>query len=203
MVVYDVSYCQPAGTVSKLASAGASGVIIRNGYMTKTDDLYNKHMTDAVKSFVGKMIGSYTYIMANDTDDAAIEAQNTIKRLTPFKSSINMPIYLDMESQKYCDPNAREKNTALLLLEIDYLRRAGFAYGVYTNQSFIQTYIKLDVIMSRFPKTSLWLADYRSKPYKPEYPVDIWQTGTKTVDTVKVDINKCYVDFYGRNKFFK
>lgn len=203
MTIYDISYCQPAGTVAKLANAKADGVIIRNGYMNKTDDNFTMHMSAAIKSFSTKMIGSYTYIMADNTDQAGVEAINTIRRLRPYKDNINMPIYLDMEHKKYCDPYKVEENTALLLLECDYIQKAGYIPGIYTNQSFISCYILLDTIRNKFPRLSLWLADYRSNPFNPSMPVDIWQTGTHMVNTLKVDINKCFVDFRSRNKFFK
>ena len=202
MTVYDISYCQPAGIVLQLASAGASGVIIRNGYMCKTDDLFPVHIAAACKSFNDKMIGSYTYCMADTVDDATTEAKNAITRLKPFIKYINMPVYLDMESKKYCDKSKREENTAILLIECDLLQRAGFTPGIYTNESFIRNYIHLDVIREKFPRVSLWLADYRRVPYVPDMPVDIWQTGIHTVNTTQVDINKCFVDFRGRNKFF-
>ena len=189
--------------MAKLANAKADGVIIRNGYMCKTDNMFDIHMKAAVKSFNNKMIGSYTYVMAGSTDEAAIEAQNTITRLNNFKNNINMPVYLDMESKKYCDPVRVEENTALLLIEMDYLQRAGYTPGIYTNQAFISCYILLDTIRNKFPKMSLWLADYRRTPYNPDMPVDLWQTGIHKVDTADVDINKCYVDFRSRNKFFK
>lgn len=203
MIVYDISYCQPAGTVSALAMTGADGIIIRNGYLGKTDTMFEKHISDALKCFRDKMIGSYTYVMADTTDDAETEAQQTISRLWPYKAQINMPIYVDMEAQKFCQKAKRSLNTAILMVEIEALRKAGFSIGVYTNQSFSTYYMDLECLRRQFPGLSLWLADYREKPYDPPMPVDLWQKGTSLVGRTEIDTNECYVDFCSRNKFFK
>lgn len=199
MKIFDISYCQPVSIVPTLCKSG-DGLIIRNGYMKKTDINFKAHFETA-QQFTNNL-GSYTFIMANDSVEAAQEADATVKRLNAYKANITMPIYLDMEHEKYMKKELREANTTILMIELAALQMAGYNIGIYSNLNFISSYINLNELEYMYPALSLWLADYRARPYVPEYPVDIWQYGIEKIGNVSVDVNQCYVDFASRHKHF-
>lgn len=199
MKIYDISYCQPTSIVPTLVKSG--GLIIRNGYMKKTDTNFMAHIQTA-RQFT-KNIGTYTFIMANDSVEAAQEADATVKRINAYRADMSIPVYLDMEHEKYLDKSKREANTTILMIELAGLKMSGYRVGIYTNYNFISNYINLEELVFMYPDLSLWLADYRSRPYVPDYPVDIWQYGVEKVNGIDVDVNESYVDFTSRKKHFR
>lgn len=202
--MYDISYCQTAGTIEVLKKNGAGGIIVRNGYLSKTDTMWYTHIKEAVMQKI-PMLGTYTYIMARTIGEAREEASNTLYRISncPAEKNINMPVYLDFEDARAGQGKDRDVNTDILLAEAQIIADAGFNVGIYTNYNYIQNYIDLSRIMRCYPKCSLWLADYRSTPYNPVYPIDIWQRGIKKYNLDEYDYNECYVDFAKRYVKFK
>ena len=198
MKYFDISYCQTNKAISDIMSKNADGVIIRNGYKNTTDTMFNTHIKNAIKANV-PAIGSYIFFMATNYNEAKAEAENAISRLAPYKSAINAPIFLDFEDLRAgCGKNITF-NTDLLMYEMRLLKDAGYNVGIYTNHNYILNYIDLSRIMcNNYLQADLWLADYRSVPYNPIYPVSMWQYGTETINGVKYDANYCYVDYARR-----
>ena len=97
--VIDISYAQQKVDFEAVKASGVKAVIIRTGYYGKTDTMFNSHMEGAIAA--GLDIGVYTYIMADNAAQAAIEARETISRIDRYRGKITYPVFCDMENGKY------------------------------------------------------------------------------------------------------
>lgn len=197
MRAIDISYANPVVDFPKVKAAGFSAVIIRNGYLGKTDTSFNEHMTNAIKADMD--IGTYTYIMSDTVASAKKEAQETLERLKPYRGFINYPVFCDMESSKYYDEKkySDRLRTDIIKTFCEEIRRGGFYPAVYINPSWLEEWtIKKEII----GVYDIWLAawtDSETKETRYDYGQTMWQWGTKKVTGVDgaVDSNIVYIDY--------
>lgn len=192
----DVSYCQQNVDYNAVKAAGVKAVIIRNGYRDVTDTMWDKHVSAALAA--GLDVGTYTYIMSTKPEEAAKEASYTVKRLEKYKGKINYPVFADMESERYMTSQYdKQSRTAILLAFLKVIEKAGYYAAVYTNPSWLETYIDKNQIIGRY---DIWLAAWTENPNIPtrfNYGQTMWQWGIDHVSGIKgsVDGDLVYVDY--------
>ena len=195
--VIDVSYAQQKVDFSKIKDAGISAVIIRTGYYGKTDTMFHSHMNGAIAA--GLDIGVYTYIMAENVEQAVTEAKQTISRLEQYKGYVNYPVFCDMEHNKYYNNSlyTRADRTDIIEAFCNTVSENGYYPGVYINPSWLNEWVEMDAIKGKY---DIWLAAWTDNPdiqTRYDYGQKMWQWGTAEVDGIsgRVDSNLCYVDY--------
>lgn len=194
--VVDISYVQSKVDFNKLKKAGVSAVIIRTGYRGKTDTSFHSHIKGAIEA--GLNIGVYTYIMADNAAEAALEAQETIERIEPYKGHINYPVYCDIENSKYYDSSFTNKiRTDMIEAFCNTINGAGYYPALYINPSWILYYTEKERLIGKY---DIWLASWTDSPYTPtrfNFGQTMWQWGSERIEGIegKVDSNFCYVDY--------
>lgn len=165
-MVVDVSYHNGSIDWGKAKAAGVKGAIIRCGYgsdKTRYDDSkYHANMQGALAN--GIKVGVYLYSYAKSAEGARSEAAHAIRLIAPYKSSISLPIYYDLE-EAGTEPYA--KSNALIFGEI--LDKAGYEVGIYASEYWWKTYLKgLD-------KYTKWIAKWGSIEPKGFSNMEMWQ----------------------------
>ena len=195
--VIDISYAQYNVDFEAVKASGVEAVIIRTGYLGKTDTRFNAHMEGAIAA--GLDIGVYTYIMADNVAQAQVEAQETINRIDRYRGKITYPVYCDMENGKYYDKDKfdRESRTRIIETFCTEISRAGYYPAVYINPSWLEQWVEKDRIVGVY---DIWLAAWTQSadiPTRYNYGQKMWQWGTSQVKGVNgpVDSNFCYVDY--------
>ncbi len=194
--VIDISYAQSKVDFNKLKAAGVSAVMIRTGYYGKTDTMFHSHISGAIEA--GLDIGVYTYIMADNAAQAALEAEETVKRLEKYKGYINYPVFCDMESSKYySEKYSKASRTDMIEAFCNTIRGAGYYPAVYINPSWLNQWTEKERIIGKY---DIWLASWTysaDTPTKYDFGQTMWQWGTERIDGVKglVDSDICYVDY--------
>ncbi len=195
--VIDISYAQQSVDFEKVKKAGIDAVIIRTGYYGKTDTMFHSHMKGAIAA--GLDIGVYTYIMAENTEQAVIEAQQTISRLEEYKGYINYPVFCDMEHSKFYN-NAvysRADRTDMIEAFCNQVSSMGYYPAVYINPSWLEEWVEKAAIVGKY---DIWLAAWTDNPDKTtryDYGQTMWQWGTAEIDGIsgRVDSNLCYINY--------
>ncbi len=194
--VIDISYAQSLVDFEKVKKSGVSAVIIRTGYLGKTDISFHSHITAAIEA--GLDIGVYTYIMGNNAAETAQEAEETINRIAQYKGHINYPVFCDMEDKKYFglryDPKIR---TDMIEAFCNTVNGAGYYPAVYINPSWLNYYTEKDRIIGKY---DIWLAAWTESPFIPtryDFGQTMWQWGSEKTDGIagKTDSNICYIDY--------
>lgn len=200
--VIDISYAQPKVDFEEVKKSGVEAVIIRTGYLNKTDTMFKSHMEGAIAA--GLDIGVYTYIMANNTAQAALEAQQTVKRLIKYKSYINYPVFCDMENDKYynADKFSAKARTDIIKTFCSVINAEGYYPAVYINPAWLENQVDKKEIVGKY---DIWLAAWTYSPDAPtryDYGQTMWQWGTQRIGGINstVDSNLCYVDYPQRIK---
>lgn len=195
--VIDISYVQQKVDFEKVKKAGVEAVIIRTGYYGKTDTMFHNHIKAAIKA--GLDIGVYTYIMAENAAQAAIEAQQTASRLEKYKGYINFPVFCDMEHSKFYNNSVYSRGSRTEMIEAfcNTISNLGYYPAVYINPSWLEEWTYKNRITGKY---DIWLAawtDSADKATRYDYGQTMWQWGTSEVDGIKgrVDSNLCYVDY--------
>lgn len=198
--VLDISYANSSVDFAKVKATGVSDVIIRTGYLGKTDTYFEKHIQGAIKS--GFNIGVYTYIMSKTVDDARIEAEQTIQRLAKYKGYVNYPVFCDMEDERYHNGGFgkvfdRRLCTDIIKTFCDTIRKGGYYPALYINPAWLENYIYKSELIGKY---DIWLAAWTgssSKPTRFNYNQTMWQWGTSIVNGIMgdVDTNLVYVDY--------
>ena len=192
----DVSYCQTDVAYRAVKQDGIGAVMARNGYLGKKDVEFDKHVRNALAA--GLDVGSYTYILSETTDSAIREALQTVKRLEPYKGSINYPVFADIEDNKYLTSRFNKKiRTDILLAFLETINKEGYYPAVYINPSWLECYVDKTKIQGRY---DIWLAAWTENPNKPtryDYGQTMWQWGTGKVNGIqgKVDCDIVYCDY--------
>lgn len=200
--VIDISYCQKSVDFKALKLAGVKAVIIRTGYLNKTDDMFHSHMKGAIAA--GLDIGVYTYIMAKDTSQAVLEARQTVERLKEYKGYITYPVYCDMEDNRYLNGSfgksfSRRLCTDIIKTFCNSINSAGYYAALYINPDWLENYTYKAELLGRY---DIWLAAWTNNPKKPtryDYGQKMWQWGTEKLNGIikPVDSNFSYVDYPG------
>lgn len=191
----DISYCQPSVNFNRVKKSGISTVIIRNGYLGKTDTSWYNNAQKAIDA--GFDIGTYTYIWSDTPQKAAKEAEETIQRLERFKGKINYPVFADMEDVKYLKSRfSKNSRTEILLTFLETIDRAGYYPAVYINPDWLENHVDKTKILGKY---DIWLAHYTNSPDKPtkyDYGQTMWQWGIERVKGAgEVDSDFVYVDY--------
>ena len=195
--VIDISYAQGVVDFEAVKKAGVKAVIIRTGYLNKTDTMFDVHIKGAIAA--GLDIGVYTFIMANNTAQAAIEAQQTIERLEQYKGHINYPVFCDMEHSKYYNESKFSKRlrTDIIKTFCSVINAAGYYPAVYINPAWLENWVEKSEIVGTY---DIWLAAWTYSPDKAtkyDYEQTMWQWGTERISGISgaVDGNICYVSY--------
>lgn len=174
-MVIDISTHNGLIDWSQVKSSGVTGAIIRCGYgrdLVKQDDnRFTYNMTEAIKA--GLKVGVYLYSYARNIEGAKSEASHVLRMISPFKDSITLPIYYDLE-EAGTESGAIERANAFG----DIIENAGYWCGIYANSYWWNNYLKG---LDRFTK---WVADWGINDGKPHIEPsikgsDMWQYTSK------------------------
>ena len=189
----DISYSQKNVDFAKVKKSGVKAVIVRTGYINKTDDEFHNHMKGAIKA--GLDIGVYTYIMSDTVAQAKLEAQQTVERLKDYRGHVNYPVFCDMESEKYYN-NAKYSNrlrTDIIKAFCEEIKKAGYYAALYINPAWLDNWTFKKELIGTY---DIWLAAWTDDPNKPtkyDYGQTMWQWGTNGADSA--------ADVLGQNLF--
>ena len=198
--VLDISYANPVVDFATVKASGISDIIIRTGYLNKTDTHFNSHMQGAIKN--GFNIGVYTYIMSKTVAEAVIEAEQTISRIEKYKGHINYPVYCDMEDERYLTGGFgktfdRRLCTDIITAFCDTIKKNGYYPVLYINPAWLEQYTYKSELLGKY---DIWLAAWTrndNTPTRYKYGQTMWQWGTSMINGIKgaVDTNVVYVDY--------
>ena len=192
------------GTIdwASVKNSGIDYVIIRAGYGTSTVDPQFKSYIEGAKK-AGLKIGVYWFSYATSVEEAKQEAQSCLQTLSPYKSSINYPVFFDFEyaSVDYAKKNGINitKNLVSQMANafLSTVKSQGYTTGLYTNRNFSNTYYNTDLLYSN----NLWVAQYNStNSFGKPYP--IWQyseSGKVPGISGAVDLNYTCLNTFGIN----
>lgn len=177
----DVSTWQRGVDWNRIKAAGIRAVIIRAGFGTTKDNMFEEHYAGARDA--GLAIGAYWYSYAYSIAQAEQEANACIDILRG--KTFELPVYYDMEEDGQM-PLGRQTMTAMACRFIDAVQAAGYRGGMYSSPSWFSDFIDYDLMRKKY---SVWLAHWASSPARK---CDIWQYGENgDVDGVPGD---CDVD---------
>ena len=192
----DVSVYQTNVRYRVVKEDGIAAVMVRNGYLGKTDTEFDKHVRNALAA--GLDVGTYTYIISETPDSARREALQTVKRLEPYKGSITYPVFADMEDARFMTSKFNKQvRTDILLAFLETIDKEGYYPAVYINPSWLESYIDKTRIQGKY---DIWLAAWTESPNKPtrfDYGQTMWQWGVGAVNGIKdkVDCDLVYCDY--------
>ncbi len=195
--VVDISYVQQKVDFETLKSSGIKAVIIRTGYLGKTDTMFKSHIEGAIKA--GLDIGVYTYIISRTPEEAVGEAKETIGRIEEYRGKINYPVFCDIEHNKYYNTEKYTKKlrTDIIATFCDTIKDSGYYAGVYINPSWLEEWTEKSRIIGKY---DIWLAAWTDNPDKNtgyNYGQTMWQWGAAEFDGIegRTDGDLCYVDY--------
>ena len=193
----DISTWNVVDDFVKVRKAGIKVVIVRNGYLNKTDDRFKAHMTGAIKA--GLDVGTYTYIMSDTVEQARSEARQTLERLKPYRGNLSYPVFCDMEDKKYYDKNrySTRIRTDIIKAFCEEIAKGGYYPALYINPSWLLEWTYKGELL---PEYDVWLAHWTNSPAKKtkyDFGQTMWQWGKGPVSGVKeqVDGDLVYIDY--------
>lgn len=187
----DISYANPQVDFAKVKAAGTRFVMIRTGYLGKTDDRFLSHVRGALKA--GLDVGVYCYCLAESEERAEKDAQYVLELIKPFK--LTYPVCYDVEDERL-EKLPREKLTAIAAAFLGKIREAGYRAALYANPSWLENKLNFQ----RLSGCDLWLAHWTNSASKPSpysYGQSMWQWGAGSVPGVsgKVDRDISFTDY--------
>lgn len=185
----DISVWQSGFTdFEPFKNAGYGYVICKISEGQSADKCFEQHYGNCVKSNIP--VGVYVFSHATNTSKARAEAEYALKILNGRK--LGLPIFMDLEASDInYGWNVDITPVALAFGEI--IKKAGYKWGVYANQSWLIN--KLDIDALREAGAMIWCAKYSDE--KPTVYCDIWQysdNGTVPGFSHKVDMNITMTD---------
>ena len=175
----DVSHHQGQIDWKKAASV-IDGAVIRcglRGYGSagklQADSCWERNIKGAIAAGVPR-IGSYFFGQAVIAAEGKEEAEYALKLLTPYRTSINFPVYYDTEKTS-AYPNGRADRiskatrTEAVKAFCERIREAGFVPGVYASLSYFDEGLN----KSELSDYTWWVAAYRAQ--RPDAARDAWQ----------------------------
>ncbi len=184
----DISYAQKNVDFLKVKKSGVKAVVIRTGYLNKTDTEFHAHMKGAIKA--GLDIGVYTYIMSDTVAQAKLEAQQTVERLKDYKGHVNYPVFCDMESEKYYNKKYSNRlRTDIIKAFCEEIKKAGYYAALYINPAWLEQYTYKAELIGMY---DIWLAAWTENPNKPttyDYNQVMWQWGKGAVNGIYGDVD--------------
>lgn len=195
----DISYSNVITDYGKVKAAGVKVAIIRNGYLGKTDDLYHTHMKGAIKA--GLEVGTFTFIVSKNAQQAKTEARETLERLKPYRGHLTYPVFCDMEDERYLNGTwgkfTRRQFTDIIKAFCEEIAKGGYYPALYINPSWLEEYTYKNELIGKY---DIWLAAWTGNPNiatKYNYGQVMWQWGKGPVSGVKeqVDGDLVYIDY--------
>ena len=185
----DISVWQSGFTnFEPFKNAGYGYVICKISEGQSADRCFEQHYGNCVKSNIP--VGAYVFSHATNTSKARAEAEYALKILNGRK--LSLPIFMDLEASDInYGWNVDITPVALAFGEI--IKKAGYKWGVYANQSWLINKLKVDAL--REAGAMIWCAKYSDE--KPTVYCDIWQysdNGIVPGFSHKVDINITMTD---------
>ena len=185
----DISVWQSGFTnFEPFKNAGYGYVICKISEGQSTDRCFEQHYGNCTKSNIP--VGVYVFSHATNTSKARAEAEYALKILNGRK--LGLPIFMDLEASDInYGWNVDITPVALAFGEI--IKKAGYKWGVYANQSWLINKLKVDAL--RDAGAMIWCAKYSDE--KPTVYCDIWQysdNGTVPGFSHKVDMNITMTD---------
>ena len=185
----DISVWQSGFTdFEPFKDAGYGYVICKISEGQSTDSCFEQHYGNCTKSNIP--VGAYVFSHATNTSKARAEAEYALKILNGRK--LGLPIFMDLEASDInYGWNVDITPVALAFGEI--IKKAGYKWGVYANQSWLINKLKVDTL--RDAGAMIWCAKYSDE--KPTVYCDIWQysdNGTVPGFPHKVDMNITMTD---------
>ena len=185
----DISVWQSGFTnFEPFKNAGYGYVICKISEGQSTDKCFEQHYGNCAKSNIP--VGVYVFSHATNTSKARAEANYALKILNGRK--LDLPIFMDLEASDInYGWNVDITPVALAFGEI--IKKAGYKWGVYANQSWLINKLKVDTL--RDAGAMIWCAKYSDE--KPTVYCDIWQysdNGTVPGFSHKVDMNITMTD---------
>jgi GH25 family lysozyme M1 (1,4-beta-N-acetylmuramidase) len=171
----DVSTWQKTVKWPDVKAAGVEFVMIRGGFDTTLDNMFDTHINGALS--VGLPVGIYWFSYALTADEAKAEARKCLEVIKPYK--ITYPVAYDFEgdSVKYASAHGvtmtKELATAIVKAFCDEIANAGYTAYVYSNPDYLKNYIDKDKV-----GRELWLACYTGRTPETETQAAncrIWQ----------------------------
>ena len=188
---------------STVKSRGVDVAFLRC-YSLQKDEYFDLNYSGAVSN--GIAVGAYAYMYAENEFEARLEAQNTLNALGG--KALDLPLFLDVEYKKVL-ALGKKTLTDLMLIELEMFRAAGYQAGIYTSQSYIDSYMDA----YRLQDYSWWVAKWTCEQpqlytfrdetaYSFKRPsCSVWQFsnagdgGYFGVSSTYVDLSFCYIDF--------
>ena len=195
----DISYSNVVTDYGKVRAAGVKAAIIRNGYLGKTDDRYHSHMKGAIKA--GLEVGTYTYIVSKNAQQARTEAREALERLKPYRGHLTYPVFCDIEDERYLNGTwgkfTRRQFTDIIIAFCEEISKGGYYPALYINPSWLEEYTYKNELIGKY---DIWLAAWTGNPNIPtkyNYGQVMWQWGKGPVSGVKeqVDGDLVYIDY--------
>ena len=185
----DISVWQSGFTdFGPFKNAGYGYVICKISEGQSTDKCFEQHYSNCVKSDVP--VGAYVFSHATDTSKARSEANYALNVLNGRK--LDLPIFMDLEASDI-NYGWNVDITPVALAFGETIKKAGYKWGVYANQSWLINKLKVDAL--RDAGAMIWCAKYSDE--KPTVYCDIWQysdNGTVPGFSHKVDMNITMTD---------
>ncbi|MCM1276788.1 MAG: 1,4-beta-N-acetylmuramidase [Lachnospiraceae bacterium] len=188
----DISYCQQGLNYEKLKADGIKFAIIRasvtgtGSHKQSVDSLLNRHVNGCIAQ--GIDYGFYHYSCAVSVEEAKKEARFCVEQIKQFPLP-KYPVFFDAEEMQIANLG-KKAATDIALAFIDEVERLGYPSGIYTNPSWLETYLEKDRILGH---TDLWLAHWTSNPR--QYGQKLWQSGLCYSAGMQIDADVCYVDY--------
>ena len=200
--ILDISKYQPNVDYEKVAKQ-IDGVILRIGitYWGKQEMGIDPYFEKHYKGFkdVGCPVGVYYYSCADSIAMAEKEADFCLSLLKD--KQFELPIYYDVENNERQGKLSKELLTKITDTFCSIVEKQGYFVGYYSYTAWLQSKFDVPYLSSKY---SLWKADYRIF-YDKKIKCDMHQytsSGTidgipyiKGVQTGKVDLNNCFVDY--------
>ncbi len=185
----DISVWQSGFTdFGPFKNAGYGYVICKISEGQSTDKCFEQHYGNCVKSNIP--VGAYVFSHATDTSKARAEAEYALKILNGRK--LGLPIFMDLEASDI-NYGWNVDITPVALAFGETIKKAGYKWGVYANQSWLAN--KLDIDALREAGGMIWCAKYSDE--RPTVYCDIWQysdNGNVPGFSHKVDMNITMTD---------
>ena len=181
----DVSVWQGDFNFNQAAKEGVKFAILRGAYNLSKDIKFEDNYKNAKAA--GLDVGVYHYIMATTHAEAVQEAKFLLNNVLEGKK-FELPVYFDIEDQVH-KKLSKAQVSAITRAYLEYLESRGYWVGVYSNKSFIDTYLEEDIKKDY----AMWVAQWNTElTYNGQ--CGMWQFGGETNYIRSTQINGQTVD---------
>ena len=189
----DVSVWQGDFNFNQAVKEGVKFAILRGAYNLSKDTKFEDNYKNAKAA--GLDVGVYHYIMATTHAEAVQEAKFLLNNVLEGKK-FELPVYFDIEDQVH-KKLSKAQVSAITRAYLEYLESRGYWVGVYSNKSFIDTYLEEDIKKDY----AMWVAQWNTElTYNGQ--CGMWQFGGETnyirstkINGQTVDQNYMLVDY--------